>query len=185
MRSRCSAGQKALAALVIRIALADAFCSHCGVLALDEPTTNLDHENKVALLNSLVQIIQHRRRQRNFQLIVITHDEEFGQLLTQAQLGDRMSYYRVSREESKHVRGMFVSNITRQSWSWSVCNKHAKRPHFFSFGGTNIFSRSSRFFADRTAASARFCADARSFFCFSLRKYSPLSICLSILLGVM
>ena len=73
--------------------------------------------------------------------------------LTQAQLGDRMSYYRVSREESKHVRGMFVSNITRQSWSWSVCNKHAKRPHFFSFGGTNIFSRSSRFFADRTAAS--------------------------------
>ncbi|OAO15648.1 RAD50, DNA repair protein [Blastocystis sp. ATCC 50177/Nand II] len=117
MRSRCSAGQKALAALVIRIALADAFCSHCGVLALDEPTTNLDHENKVALVNSLVQIIQHRRRQRNFQLIVITHDEEFGQLLTQAQLGDRMSYYRVSREESKHVRGMFVSNITRQSWS--------------------------------------------------------------------
>ena len=69
--------------------------------------------------------------------------------------------------------------------AWTVCNKHAKRPHFFSFGGTNIFSRSSRFFADRTAASARFCADARSFFCFSLRKYSPLSICLSILLGVM
>ena len=34
-------------------------------------------------------------------------------------------------------------------------------------------------------ASARFCADARSFFCFSLRKYSPLSICLLILLGVM
>ena len=92
MRSRCSAGQKALAALVIRMALADAFCSHCGVLALDEPTTNL-------------------------QLIIITHDEEFGQLLTQAQLGDRMSYYRISREESKHVRGMFVSNITRQSWS--------------------------------------------------------------------
>lgn len=117
MRSRCSAGQKALAALVIRMALADAFCSHCGVLALDEPTTNLDHENKVALVYSLVQVISHRKKQQNFQLIIITHDEEFGQLLTQAQLGDRMSYYRISREESKHVRGMFVSNITRQSWS--------------------------------------------------------------------
>ena len=135
MRSRCSAGQKALAALVIRMALADAFCSHCGVLALDEPTTSLDHENKVALVNSLVQIIQHRRRQRNFQLIVITHDEEFGQLLTQAQLGDRMSYYRVSREESKHVRGMFVSNITRQSWSLPVCDKHEKRTSFLLLRG--------------------------------------------------
>ena len=116
MRSRCSAGQKALASLVIRMALAEAFCSSCGVLALDEPTTNLDHENKVALVTSLKQIIHRRKRQHNFQLIIITHDEEFGQLLTQAELGDRMSYYRISREESTHVRGMFVSNITRQSW---------------------------------------------------------------------
>lgn len=121
MRTRCSAGQKALAALVIRMALAEAFCSHCGVLALDEPTTNLDHENKVALVNSLKQIISHRKYQENFQLIVITHDEEFGQLLTQAELGDQMSYYRISREESKHVRGMYVSNITRQSWKFIVC----------------------------------------------------------------
>ena len=114
MRSRCSAGQKALAALVIRMALAEAFCSHCGMLALDEPTTNLDHENKVALVYSLKQIISHRKKQQNFQLVIITHDEEFGQLLTQAELGDRMSYYRISREESAHVRGMYVSNITRQ-----------------------------------------------------------------------
>lgn len=81
MRSRCSAGQKALASLVIRIALADSFCPHCGILALDEPTTNLDHDNKEALVASLVQIIAHRRQQQNFQLIVITHDEEFGQLV--------------------------------------------------------------------------------------------------------
>ena len=102
--------------MVIRMALADTFCSHCGVLALDEPTTNLDHENKVSLVRSLVQIIKHRREQQNFQLIVITHDEEFGQLLTQAELGDSMSYYRISREEDKHIRGLFFSNITRQSW---------------------------------------------------------------------
>ena len=121
MRSRCSAGQKALASLVIRMALAEAFCSHCGVLALDEPTTNLDRENKVALVYSLKQIVSHRKKQQNFQLVVITHDEEFGQLLTQAELGDRMSYYRISRQECEHVRGMFVSTINRQSWMLSVC----------------------------------------------------------------
>ena len=42
MRGRCSAGQKVLASLVIRLALAESFCINCGILALDEPTTNLD-----------------------------------------------------------------------------------------------------------------------------------------------
>ena len=42
MRGRCSAGQKVLACLVIRLALAETFCLNCGILALDEPTTNLD-----------------------------------------------------------------------------------------------------------------------------------------------
>lgn len=45
MRGRCSAGQKVLASLLIRIALAETFCMNCGVLALDEPTTNLDRDN--------------------------------------------------------------------------------------------------------------------------------------------
>ncbi len=31
-----------LASLVIRLALAESFCLNCGILALDEPTTNLD-----------------------------------------------------------------------------------------------------------------------------------------------
>uniref|UniRef100_A0A383V2M5 Rad50/SbcC-type AAA domain-containing protein n=1 Tax=Tetradesmus obliquus TaxID=3088 RepID=A0A383V2M5_TETOB len=42
MRGRCSAGQKVLACLIIRLALAETFCHNCGILALDEPTTNLD-----------------------------------------------------------------------------------------------------------------------------------------------
>jgi DNA repair protein RAD50 len=36
MRGRCSAGQKVLAGLVIRLALAETFCVNCGILALDE-----------------------------------------------------------------------------------------------------------------------------------------------------
>jgi hypothetical protein len=36
-----------LASLVIRMALAETFCLDCGIMALDEPTTNLDERNKV------------------------------------------------------------------------------------------------------------------------------------------
>ena len=40
MRGRCSAGQRVLACIVIRLALAETFCLSCGILTLDEPTTN-------------------------------------------------------------------------------------------------------------------------------------------------
>ncbi|VEL16544.1 unnamed protein product [Protopolystoma xenopodis] len=55
MRGRCSAGQRVLASLIIRLALAEVFCLHCGVLALDEPTTNLDRENIESLAYALVE----------------------------------------------------------------------------------------------------------------------------------
>ncbi|VDO08335.1 unnamed protein product [Rodentolepis nana] len=84
MRGRCSAGQKVLASLVIRLALAEVFCLQCGVLALDEPTTNLDRENIESLAYALTEIIKARSSQRNFQLIVITHDEDFIELLGRA-----------------------------------------------------------------------------------------------------
>jgi DNA repair protein RAD50 len=75
MRGRCSAGQKVLAAVVIRLALAETFCLNCGLLALDEPTTNLDEANKAGLAFALARIIMSRSKQQNFQLICITHDE--------------------------------------------------------------------------------------------------------------
>jgi len=55
MRGRCSAGQKILASLVIRLALAETFCINCGVMALDEPTTNLDRENIESLAEALIR----------------------------------------------------------------------------------------------------------------------------------
>ena len=77
MRGRCSAGQKVLASLIIRLALAETFSTNCGIIALDEPTTNLDKENVDSLANALADIANKRAEQRNFQLVVITHDEEF------------------------------------------------------------------------------------------------------------
>lgn len=55
MRGRSSAGQRVLTSLIIRLALAETFGLHCGILALDEPTTNLDHDNIESLANSLAQ----------------------------------------------------------------------------------------------------------------------------------
>nr|XP_018262086.1 DNA repair protein RAD50 [Kwoniella dejecticola CBS 10117]OBR84244.1 DNA repair protein RAD50 [Kwoniella dejecticola CBS 10117] len=99
MRGRCSAGQKVLASIIIRLALAESFGQGCGVLALDEPTTNLDQENINALAEALAEIIRERRRQANFQLIVITHDEGFLQRLAAYDVVDY--YWRVSRDASQ------------------------------------------------------------------------------------
>ncbi|KAJ6613278.1 P-loop containing nucleoside triphosphate hydrolase protein [Mycena sp. CBHHK59/15] len=96
MRGRCSAGQKMLASIVIRLALSDSFGQNCGILALDEPTNALDTENIDALAESLIDIIKERRNHANFQLIIITHDENFLRKLGQS---DVMEYYwRVSRD---------------------------------------------------------------------------------------
>jgi DNA repair protein RAD50 len=70
MRGRCSAGQKVLASILIRLALAETFCADCGIIALDEPTTNLDDKNSNALALALNQIIERRRQQENFQCVL-------------------------------------------------------------------------------------------------------------------
>ena len=77
MRGRCSAGQRVLASIVIRLALAETFCVHFGCIALDEPTVNLDYRNKKGFAVALAQIVASRASQRNFQLVLITQDEEF------------------------------------------------------------------------------------------------------------
>lgn len=107
MRGRCSAGQKVLASIIIRLALAECFGVQCGLIALDEPTTNLDHDNIVALAQSLSDIIRVRKAQSNFQLIVITHDDTFLKQMNCADFADE--YYRVDRDRDMNSR------ITKQS----------------------------------------------------------------------
>ncbi|KAJ1968281.1 DNA repair protein rad50 [Dispira parvispora] len=102
MRGRCSAGQRVLTCLLIRLALAETFGANCGILALDEPTTNLDRANIESLAESLSHIIRTRRQQNNFQLIVITHDEEFMELLGRSDHADY--YWRVSKDINQHSR---------------------------------------------------------------------------------
>ncbi|KAL7620279.1 DNA repair protein rad50 [Parahypoxylon ruwenzoriense] len=112
MRGRCSAGQKVLASIIIRLALAESFGIGCGLIALDEPTTNLDRDNIRSLAESLHAIIQARKAQANFQLIVITHDEEF---LRHMRCSDFCDYFwRVKRDDRQN------STIERESISTVV-----------------------------------------------------------------
>ena len=119
MRGRCSAGQRILASIVIRLALAETFCLNCGVMALDEPTQNLDYANKRGLAIALAQIIAHRSAQKNFQLVLITHDEDFVGMMKNelsAYTGFSMPerYFQVSREEARD--GNYYSKIHDMSW---------------------------------------------------------------------
>ncbi|KAM3965158.1 DNA repair protein rad50 [Aphomia sociella] len=102
MRGRCSAGQKVLACLIIRLALAETFSSRFGILALDEPTTNLDQENIRSLCSALGEIVQERMTQKNFMFIIITHDREFIESLGNI---DKVShFYEVSRNDEGKSR---------------------------------------------------------------------------------
>ena len=107
MRGRSSAGQRVLASLIIRLALAETFGLQCGVLALDEPTTNLDRENIEGLASALGELVRVRRAQSNFQLLIITHDEEFVAMLGRHQCADY--YWRIDKDENQN------SIIERQS----------------------------------------------------------------------
>ncbi|GAX75467.1 hypothetical protein CEUSTIGMA_g2910.t1 [Chlamydomonas eustigma] len=102
MRGRCSAGQKVLACLIIRLALAETFCLNCGILALDEPTTNLDADNSASLAEALRAIMVSRREQENFQLIIITHDEKFAHLIGTRESTSYM--WRITKDEHQHTK---------------------------------------------------------------------------------
>lgn len=106
MRGRCSAGQKVLASLIIRMALADTFAANCGILALDEPTTNLDQKNIQALCEALNKIIEERESIGNFMLLVITHDEEFVRVLQNVE-----DFFKLSRDPNGRSR---IERITKE-----------------------------------------------------------------------
>jgi DNA repair protein RAD50 len=119
MRGRCSAGQRVLASIVIRLALAETFGVNCGCIALDEPTVNLDYRNKKGLGEALAQIVASRSKQSNFQLIMITHDEEFVAMMKtelSSLTGFSMpeKYFQVRREQG--IDGKYYSKIDAIDW---------------------------------------------------------------------
>jgi DNA repair protein RAD50 len=85
---------------------------------LDEPTVNLDYENRKGLAVAIAQIISNRSKQSNFQLVMITHDEDFislmkDELSTQTGFSMPEKYYVVRREETP---AGFFSRIDAVDW---------------------------------------------------------------------
>lgn len=81
LKSFCSSGQKVLACIIIRMALAEYFNLQSHILALDEPTTHLDKKNSQALARYIAQLAQWKKKDPQFVLLIITHDEEFTQYM--------------------------------------------------------------------------------------------------------
>lgn len=78
MREKGSAGQRALAAIILRITLAELLVKDFAFIALDEPTANLDLANVQALAKSIGAYVRRRTKKgANIQWIIITHDEQF------------------------------------------------------------------------------------------------------------
>lgn len=108
MRGRCSTGQKVLACLVIRLALAESFCTDCGIFALDQPTANLDREHTESLAVALRTIIENRRKRGKFQLLLITQDREFIDMLGAQDYCD--DFYVISKD------GHGISKAELKGW---------------------------------------------------------------------
>jgi DNA repair protein RAD50 len=93
MKGRCSMGQKVLASIVIRLAIAEVFANSARILALDEPTTNLDREHIANLAHQLCRLIELNDG-KYMQMIIISHDLDFIRMMEKY----TPSYYEVSRD---------------------------------------------------------------------------------------
>lgn len=107
MKGRSSAGQRVLASIVIRMALAECLSENCGILTLDEPTTNLDREHIKILADFLGNLIEERKNNEGFQLIVITHDQEFIKMMK----GFTEQYWHVTRKGHQNMSIIDVKSM--------------------------------------------------------------------------
>lgn len=108
MREQSSAGQKALASVIIRMTLAELFVKDLAFIALDEPTSNLDSANVVALAKVISTYVRRRcERDAGIQWIMITHDEDFVSALSDETYSN---HYKVSKNSQGY------STITKSSY---------------------------------------------------------------------
>jgi DNA repair protein RAD50 len=116
MKGRCSMGQKVLASIVIRLALAEVFGNSARILALDEPTTNLDREHIANLAQQLARLVEMNEN-KYLQMIIISHDLEFVRMMEKY----TPCYYEVSRDERrcsvitrKEIREIYEAKLEGQ-----------------------------------------------------------------------
>lgn len=108
MREKSSAGQKALASIILRMTLAELFVKDFSFIALDEPTANLDLANVKSLAKAIGSCVKRRlQKGMNIQWIIITHDEQFLRSLDEE---SSQYYYKVEMDQEG------CSKITKLSY---------------------------------------------------------------------
>lgn len=116
------------------------------LITLDEPTTNLDRETIGSLAMSLHKIINDRKGQRNFQLIIITHDEEFLKKMRCQDFTD--VYFRVSRNanQKSEIEGMSISFVSLSSsclpWVETIGHNSETHKRLLNFMLTSFLEQS-------------------------------------------
>ncbi|KMQ92902.1 dna repair protein rad50 [Lasius niger] len=143
MKGRCSAGQKVLASIIIRLALAETFCKDCGILALDEPTTNLDEENansladtltnhdekflqKLADLNNHKQFHELYRKQNGMTAVKISDFNEPTSSLVHIKSEDESD--EEERRPNQPTSGASTDMSSRKRYNWDDFNEHDRPP---------------------------------------------------------
>lgn len=79
------------------------------ILALDEPTSNLDHHNIDGFTDALANIVKERAS-KGFQLLVISHDDDFIEKL--ARQCEAESYYRVTKDPETSASKIAKYDVT-------------------------------------------------------------------------
>jgi DNA repair protein RAD50 len=88
------------------MALADTLAANCGILAIDEPTTNLDQNNIQSLCAALSLIIEDREKIGNFMLPTICSTEhKFVNTLESTE-----QYFKLSRDPMGRSRIEKITN---------------------------------------------------------------------------
>jgi DNA repair exonuclease SbcCD ATPase subunit len=77
-----SGGQKVVLALAFRLTVNSLFAPQLGTMVLDEPTDGLDAENRQMAAEFFVEL-GAMARERNLQVVVITHDEDLEKIFDQ------------------------------------------------------------------------------------------------------
>jgi DNA repair exonuclease SbcCD ATPase subunit len=77
-----SGGQKVVLALAFRLTVNSLFAPQLGTMVLDEPTDGLDAENRQMAAEFFVEL-GNMARDRNLQVVVITHDEDLEKIFDQ------------------------------------------------------------------------------------------------------
>ncbi len=96
MRGRASAGEKVLASLIMRMAVAKVLCADAGVFVLDSPTANLDRKNVRTLAEALCKLVESESKKGKFQLLILSMDDTFIQMMKENQ-SLKSLHYRIER----------------------------------------------------------------------------------------